>query len=227
MQFGPDQPIGAPSFDLHGDEIETVVDLVCSAAKAARSHLTQGMLEVPITILVRKTMRSIKKERGLTNLEVRGEHELENMVTIDPSLLGRIDISLKFRRQFGDEDDYVGVECKRVGAGATYSSLNGNYVVEGVDRFVVEKYGAGHTWGFMLGFVLAVPIQKLLATIDKKLEKTYGEFSKFRDAVQHPAALAVRDSDHIQNSGTLIRLRHMFIDMTPAAPSGKQRGRYP
>jgi hypothetical protein len=111
-----DRPIGKPSFGLSEDQVATVVDLACRAADEGRSELKPGMLEVPITIIVRKALRRIKKRDGLTNLQVRGEHELEDMSKADPSLLGRIDITLQFLHQFGDEDAYVGIECKRVGA---------------------------------------------------------------------------------------------------------------
>lgn len=92
----PDVPFGLPSFALSDDQIATVVDLVCRGCDAARPDLTAGMLEVPTTIVVRKAMRRVKKTLGLTNLQIRGEVELEDMSTSDPSLLGRIDITLQF-----------------------------------------------------------------------------------------------------------------------------------
>ncbi len=138
MRFTPDAPIGRPSFRLSADQIATVVDLTCRAAHEGRKEVIAGMLEVPITIIVRKAMRRIKKGRRLTNLQVRGEHELEDMATNDPTLLGRIDVTLQFLHQFGDEDAYVAIECKRVGAG--HNGLNGLYVTKGVQRFVSGQY---------------------------------------------------------------------------------------
>lgn len=78
MQLSPDLPIGRPSFDLSEDQIATVVDLLCSGVAAARPLLQPGMLEVPITIHVRKAMRRLKKELGLSNLEIMGEFERMN-----------------------------------------------------------------------------------------------------------------------------------------------------
>ena len=113
----PDVPFGLPAFSLSEDQIATVVDLVCRGCDAARPNLTPGMLEVPTTIVVRKAMRRVKKTLGLTNLQVRGEVELEDMATSDSALLGRIDITLQFLHQFGDEDAYVAVECKTRASG--------------------------------------------------------------------------------------------------------------
>jgi hypothetical protein len=217
MQLKPDLPIGVPPFALSDDEIDTVVDLICQGVREARAEVTSGLLEVPITIIVRKAMRRMKKVFGLTNLEVRGEHELDDMATNDASLLGRIDITLKFLRQFGDEDDYIAVECKRVGAGTAYSRLNVRYVSEGVVRFVNGQYATGHAWGFMLGYVLALPAEEVVRSIDHRLRKTYGESAKLISAADHPDALSIHDGALAQHSGSAIRLRHILVDMTPAS----------
>ena len=113
--LAPDVPYGSPAFALSDDQVATVLDLVCRGAYGARLDVSPGMLEVPVTIVVRKAIRRLKRTLGLTNLQLRGEHELENMATTDPSILGRIDITLQFLHQFGDEDAYVGIECKKLG----------------------------------------------------------------------------------------------------------------
>jgi hypothetical protein len=215
MQLAPDVPIGRPSFELSPDQIATVQDLTCRAAHEARTDVTTGMLEVPITIIVRKAMRRVKKALGLTNLQVRGEHELEDMATHDATLLGRIDITLQFLHQFSDEDAYVAVECKRVGAGL--HQLNARYVSEGVHRFATGQYAAGHHWGFVLGYVLILPLEKPIRSIDRRIQKTYGKTSKLTPARGHPHALAVLQGSLPRCSGYNIRLQHIFVDMTCAA----------
>lgn len=210
-----DRPIGKPSFGLSEDQVATVVDLACRAADEGRSELQPGMLEVPITIVVRKALRRIKKRDGLTNLQVRGEHELEDMSKADPSLLGRIDITLQFLHQFGDEDAYVGIECKRVGAGK--SSLNALYVTNGVDRFVTGQYSAGHAWGFMLGYVLALPTLKIVDPINVRICKKYGNQAKLTSIASHKHALEILTGSLVQTGNHVIQLHHLFVDMTPAA----------
>jgi hypothetical protein len=211
----PDVPFGLPAFSLSDDQIATVVDLVCRGCDAARPDVTPGMLEVPTTVVVRKAMRRVKKALGLTNLQVRGEVELEDMATSDPALLGRIDITLQFLHQFGDEDAYVAVECKRVRAGD--STLNGSYVAKGVDRFVTSQYAAGHDWGFMLGYVLALPASDVVDAIDARIRKTYGEAAGLTPEATHALSLAVLEGALAQSSSHTIRLKHIFVDMLPAA----------
>lgn len=219
MQLTPDWPAGLPSFGLEEDEIETVVDLICRGAREARQHLTPGLLEVPITVVVRKAMKRLKRDLGLTNLEVAGETEIDDMKTDGAELLGRIDITLKFLRQFGNEDDYVGVECKRVGAGSAFNQLNTRYVTQGVVRFVNGQYAAGHAWGFMLGYVLAPPAEAVVQAVDSRLQKDYGVAAALAAASTHADALCSHEGALQRTDGTPIRLRHLFVDMAPAAPA--------
>ncbi|MFG1201759.1 hypothetical protein V5F29_05140 [Xanthobacter aminoxidans] len=215
--LGPDQPYGNPAFSLKSDQVDTVLDLVCRGVDEARQHVTPGMLEVPATIVVRKAIRRVKRTLGLTNLQVRGEHEVDNMATNDPAILGRIDITLQFLHQFGDEDAFVAIECKRVAA--ANHSLNASYVTQGVDRFASGKYAAGHHWGFMLGFVLALPVDTITTAIDQRIQKAYGTGAALAPGASHPMALAVFENALAQASDHTIRLRHIFVDMLAAAPN--------
>lgn len=211
----PDVPYGSPAFALTEDQIATVIDLVCRGVEEARPAITAGMLEVPATITIRKAMRRVKKTLSLTNLQIRGEHELDNMATTDASILGRIDITLQFLHQFGDEDAYVAIECKRVGAGL--SGLNGSYVAEGVDRFVTGKYAAGHEWGFMLGYVLVAPATDVVDAINKRIEKAYGPGAKLTPQATHHLAAAILHGALTQLGGHTIQLKHILVDMPEAA----------
>ena len=211
--LSPDTAFGQPAFGLSADQIATVVDLTCRGVEEARSEVIPGMLEVPITMIVRKEMRRVKATLGLTNLEVRGEHELEDMATTDATVLGRIDITLKFLHQFGNEDAYVAIECKRVGAGS--SGLNARYVTQGVDRFVTGQYATGHEWGFMLGYVLILPVEQVVTTINDRIRKTYGEVAKLSPDISHALSLAILEGTLAQNGTHVIRIKHIFVDMTP------------
>ena len=163
-------------FDLSEDQLATVVDLLCRGAAEARLVVTAGMLELPITIQVRKAMLRLKKQLGLANMEIGGEFELLDLSSDEPEVLGRIDIILRFLHQFGDEEAYLGVECKRVAHGA--ATLNQRYVTQGVNRFVIGQYATGHHWGMMLGYVLKLPSAALIAGIDFRIRATYGDSAK-------------------------------------------------
>jgi len=210
----PDLPFGQPAFALSADQIATVVDLICRSTQEAQADIQPGMLEVPTTMIVRKAMRRVKKRLTLTNLEVRGEHELEDMATTDSTILGRIDITLKFMHQFGDEDAYVAIECKRVGAGL--AALNTSYVSNGVDRFVTGQYATGHEWGFMLGYVLALPVEPVVEAISGHLQKAYGNSAKLTAETAHTLSLAILQGALSQKGDRVICIKHIFVDMTSA-----------
>ncbi|WP_244145451.1 hypothetical protein [Paraburkholderia mimosarum] len=52
-----------------------------------------------------------------------------------------------------EHDPHAIIECKRIAGSDTH--LCREYVVEGMDRFIQEKYGENHAVGFMVGYVLA------------------------------------------------------------------------
>jgi hypothetical protein len=176
------------------------------------------MLEVPITIHIRKAIRQLKKELGLSNIEITGEFELLDMSNDDPEALGRIDIVLRFLHQFGDEEAYLAVECKRVGHGEY--TLNQRYVTQGVDRFVTGQYASGHHWGMMLGYVLKLPSDTLVSGIDSRIQTTYGQMAKLNDLATHADALSMHVGELLQGkAGHVIRLMHIFVDTTSALKS--------
>lgn len=216
MHLSSDAPIGRPSLDLSEDQVALVVDLLCRGVSEARTHVTAGMLEVPINTQVRKAMRRLKKQLGLTNLEICGEFELLDLSTDDPDILGRIDIVLRFREQFGEEDDYLGVECKRLARGD--ATLNGRYVTNGVERFATGQYAAGHYWAMMLGYVLKLPATNVVAGIDSRIQRTYGAAARLEAIGSHSEALSMHMGVLPQGcNGHAIRLVHIFVDMTAAA----------
>ncbi|TFE37956.1 hypothetical protein E2553_41140 [Paraburkholderia dipogonis] len=69
---------------------------------------------------------------------------------------GRTDIPLMLIEIFlrsEEHDPHAIIECKRIAGSDTH--LCREYVVEGMDRFIQEKYGENHAVGFMVGYVLA------------------------------------------------------------------------
>ena len=108
------------------------------------------------------------------------------------------------------------LNAKRVRAAD--SNLNGSYVSKGVDRFVTSQYASGHDWGFMLGYVLALPASDVVEAIDTSIRKTYGEVAGLTPKATHALSLAVLDGALTQSSRHTIRLKHIFVDMLTAAP---------
>jgi hypothetical protein len=215
MHLSPESPAVGRPFDLSQDEVATVVDLLCCGSAEARQLVTPGMLEVPITTHVKKAMRRFKRRLGLTNLQIAGEFEVLDIDDNDPSVKGRIDIVFQFLHQFGNEDAFLAVECKRVSPDD--HTLNRRYVTQGVTRFASEQYGPGHHWGILLAYVLRLPAPDLVAVIDGHIRQRYGQASQLTPVDKHRDALEMHSGTVPRlTSGRVIRLLHIFVDMTPA-----------
>ncbi len=67
------------------------------------------------------------------------------------------------------------------------------------------------------GCVLVLPVINVINNIDSHIRKVYGEPAKLAPALGHLQALGVMQGSLSQQNGHLIRLKHVFVDMTPAA----------
>lgn len=207
----PNSPSGNPAFALSEAEVATILDLVCRGASGARAYIQPEAPEVDITKVAIKEMRRARKTLNITNLDIYSEFEHLEMLTNDPKIRGRIDISFKFGHQIGDEDAYVAVECKRVAAGRT--SLNHRYVTNGIARFSTGKYSEKHEWAFMLGYVIKPPVGDILATIDTKIRDQFGSDAALKFEMRHPLSLAVRQSELVRAKSQTLKLKHIFVEM--------------
>lgn len=107
---------------------------------------------------------------------------------------------------------------RRSGSDSEHSQLNTRYVTQGVIRFVNGQYATGQAWGFMLGYVLALPADAVIQAVDQRLRQDYGEAAKLKSSSSHVGALSIHEGELQRNSGTPIRLRHILVDMVLAAP---------
>lgn len=209
-----DLPHGTPRIVLSEDHLATAIQLVCCGAHDARQDLKPGMKEPEITRFVRKSTLRIKRNRRLTGLQIWGEVELDDLTTRKSQIQGRLDLMIQFLMQFGNEAEYLAVECKRVAAGN--STLNREYVKNGVRRFSTGQYSKGQSWAIMLGYVLVLPVNDIVEAIDEQLVKDYGCKARLQTAAGSAFALGVFDGKLKQDCQNEIRIKHVFVDMVPA-----------
>lgn len=86
------------------------------------------------------------------------QHQLTNYL-FDPELpenFGRIDIRVMPVNPFVNDNAYYILECKRLDAKRRLgtSGLNGEYISEGICRFVSEKYSCYYNVNGMIGFIV-------------------------------------------------------------------------
>lgn len=214
MRFVRRRPPRSASFELSDDQVATVLDLICRGSDEARAHVSPGTHESAINQRVWQSMRRIKHELGLVNVEVYGEVQVpEDSAPAQTAVLRRPDIFLKFIHQFGNEDAHVAIESKRVDPND--KKLNGRYVTDGVDRFATGKYAMHHRWAFMLGYVLELPVGRAIAHIDAGIQGKYGLDAALKKLSPHRHSLAIFENAINQSGAGQIRLKHVFVDMSP------------
>lgn len=104
------------------------------------------------------SIRDIMLYNYLKKQEFKIKHQLTNFL-FDPELpesTGRIDIRVMPVNPFVNDNAYYIIECKRLDAKAMNgtSGLNGEYIAEGICRFVSEKYSCYYRVNGMIGFVV-------------------------------------------------------------------------
>jgi len=134
----------------------------------------------------------------------------------DPLEIGQIDIKFRWSQYPNDYDRYLAAEAKKLrGKGP---SLAGDYVEKGVMRFVTARYGRGHNYGIMMGYVVVPPLFaatcRVKQAMDKRKIKTQecSALSFNSSLCPHPFACHSR---HLQN-GTKVTMTlvHLFLDLS-------------
>ncbi|MDP5393839.1 hypothetical protein P3770_10075 [Pseudomonas aeruginosa] len=110
--------------------------------------------EVLMTERLRDGMRGALRNSPWKLIVLPGTESRSKASVVLPD--GRTDIPLMLIEVFlrtQEHDPHAVIECKRIAGSDTH--LCREYVVEGMDRFVREKYGGNHAIGFMVGYVLS------------------------------------------------------------------------
>lgn len=102
--------------------------------------------------------------------------------------VGRIDIRVMPVNPFVSDDAYFILECKRLNSKNTSgkTGLNGEYIAEGVCRFVSQKYSCYHKTNGMIGFVVdKLDIDKNVTSLNALLSSQFPDAMKVKDISKH------------------------------------------
>ena len=125
---------------------------------------------------------------------------------------GRIDVAV-FLNQ--DRDRYLAYECKRLNElrDDGRRSLAGEYVMEGLSRFVAEQYSENLPVGCMLGYVLDGDVPYAESSVREKIIDCRRETALIDDPTDEAAiGLATRfSSRHRRRRGGEIEIRHALL----------------
>lgn len=211
--------VGKASTVFLEDLIATILSITAAAwpNALASGEITTGSSEPDIAGSLGKAMIAEKKRRAGLDKQFRIEEEVGTRSS--PTVIradGRIDIKIIYSF---DEDEYFGMECKKLkGSG---KELAEKYVTDGMMRFVNGKYGRGHPWGAMLGFVLdgdADGSWKLICAQLKLLRKDTRMKGRWVVHRVWPSLPRLYRTHHYQYRQTApMALLHLFLAFSPIA----------
>lgn len=208
---------GEPSLPIKSKYIKEALKLLVKAATIVQDKkiVTPDMQENPITYYLDSEMNQLQRvgESDLLYWNVRPMHEVND----DPLKRGELDIKFQWVEYPLNNERYLGVEAKKL-LGTGHDTLSSNYIKEGVMDFISCKYGRGHNYGIMLGYVVVGPFSKAINAVSKGMTKHRIE------TVEH-SAFAINSSFstypytyhsiHVQQgTSVLFTLIHLFFDFS-------------
>jgi hypothetical protein len=210
---------GVPGLRIKPQYIQAALELLIDGVNRLRAKklVTVDMDEDPITNFLSFEMKNAQRagKSDIIFWDIRVDTQSD---FTDPQLIGEIDFKFRWS-EYPDPnvyDRYLAVEAKRLfGKG---DSLSGKYVEKGLMDFVVGKYGRGHNYGIMLGYVLVGPLTTAVARVNhamnkrKVLTEEHSAFTPDCSLSPHPNT---HHSIHLQQgTGTFITLVHVFLDFS-------------
>lgn len=180
-----------------------------------RKLVTPNLAEDNITAYLSNEMRNAQRE-GVSDIinwdpQVGTQSNPEN-----PLEMLKIDIKFRWDDYPNDNDRYLAAEAKKLrGKGR---SLAGEYVEEGVMRFVTARYGRGHDYGIMMGYVVVPSLSNAISRVKQAMEKRKSNtqecssLSLNNTLCSHPFTYCTK---HVQDGAKIpITLVHLFLDLS-------------
>jgi hypothetical protein len=155
---------------------------------------------------------------GLTNLflvETPGIRSSEELTKPDREP----DLIFLFA-EFGSNEPHAIIECKRIDPQEASRALRGEYVKEGIDRFIEGAYGKGHELDFMVAYLLRGDGAAGVADINTYLANVGRTSCQLRPSTVFNKSDFVAESDHNRVAdGSAIHLIHSFLEFGGTLPS--------
>lgn len=194
-------------------EVVAVILLTLAAGwrhACAAEDVNANAGEVLMTERLRDGMRCVLKISPWKQIMVLpGTESRSKRSVVVPD--GRTDIPLAFVEIFlrtQEHDPHAVIECKRIAGADTH--LCREYVVEGMDRFIKEKYGENHAIGFMVGYVLSGAPSESAEGVNAYLKRVSRDTDHL--ALSSASDAPTWESQHARSkSSKPIRLHHAFL----------------
>lgn len=202
-----------------GPEVVAVILLTLATGwqqACAAEDVNANAGEVLMTERLRDGMRGVLKNSPWKLIVLPGTESRSKASVVLPD--GRTDIPLMLIEVFlrtQEHDPHAVIECKRIAGSDTH--LCREYVVEGMDRFVKEKYGENHAIGFMAGYVLSGSPSESADGVNAYLRRVSRSVDRL---VPSDISEETWQSLHTRSKLSMpIRLHHVFLGFTSSSAS--------
>ena len=210
--------LGRPTLPLRELYVPAVLELLLVGASdlQATRLVSPSMSENRISALLDQRMRATRMAGNSSDILSWFMRTLIPEDLEQPPELVEPDFLFTWGPYPSREDPCLYVEAKRLrGAG---SSLAGDYVDEGVLRFVDGSYGRGHDYGIMVGYVVVAPVSGAVSSVKTAMDHRKSQtrqLSGFAPDNSFCAYPATNHSSHWQQvASQTITLVHIFIDFS-------------
>jgi hypothetical protein len=214
IEFDDNDIILSSAVYLPKDIISTVFDITIIAWSKVITNrgINIRSTEPVIARYLGRAMTEEKNSRPKLKERIRIEEEVGTRSFPNlPKPKGRIDIKIIYSY---NENEYFGMECKRVSSTEPNRYLATDYVREGVKRFVEGTYSLGHDYAAMLGFVIDGKINDCIDLICDRLNKYKNDICLKEDWVDEQSFGTTQNiyrTSHLQNGQDIISILHLFL----------------
>ena len=214
IEFDDNDIILSSAVYLPKDIISTVFDITIIAWSKVITNrgINIRSTEPFIARYLGRAMTEEKNSRPKLKERIRIEEEVGTRSFPNlPKPKGRIDIKIIYSY---NENEYFGMECKRVSSTEPNRYLATDYVREGVERFVEGTYSLGHDYAAMLGFVIDGKINDCIDLICDRLNKYKNDICLKEDWVDEQSFGTTQNiyrTSHLQNGQDIISILHLFL----------------
>jgi hypothetical protein len=215
IEFDDNDIILSSAVYLPKDIMSAVFDITIIAWSKviANQEINISSTEPVIAGYLGRAMTKEKNSRPKLKDRIRIEEEVGTRSFPNvPKPKGRIDIKIIYSY---NENEYFGMECKKVSSTEPKRYFATDYVLEGVKRFVEGTYSIGHDYAAMLGFVIDGKVTECIDLIRDRLNKYKNNISLKEDWVDEPGFGKTQNiyrTRHIQDGqNNLMTILHLFL----------------
>ena len=210
--------LGRPALPLRELYVPAVLEILLVGASALQTSglVDPSMFENRISALLHHHMRSARIASNSSDILSWFVRTLIPNESERPTDLVEPDFLFTWGPYPSREDPSLVVEAKRLRG--TRESLAGDYVDEGVMRFVDGSYGKGHEYGIMIGYVQVEPVSRAISSVETAMNHRKDETQQLSGFAPDNSLCTYPDthhSSHLQQVTTQqFTLVHVFVDFS-------------